>query len=224
MTLTNSCPRQFLDGPDDRLVRATNPHFFVASRRRALQSVVVVVALSALLSVARARAAEMPDFSSVSQAVQQSLGADENYEPGDLITQSQVKNALNDVARVGWEIPDSQAIVKMALADNSFMAKELSSSHGKKFMRRITKYPGAFSRLDQLSTISRGHQVVRELIRAKGGDDLIQYMATTKGGEKLGHMIAGAQHGVDLNKPTGRIYTAEDLIALLKRIYTKPSP
>jgi hypothetical protein len=30
-------------------------------------------------------------------------------------------------------------------------------------------------------------------------------------------MLAGAQQGVDLNKPTGRIYTANDLVAALHR-------
>jgi hypothetical protein len=30
--------------------------------------------------------------------------------------------------------------------------------------------------------------------------------------------LAGARQGVDLNKPTGRIYTAADLISVLKRV------
>jgi hypothetical protein len=51
---------------------------------------------------------------------------------------------------------------------------------------------------------------------------MIQYLATTKGGKNMGGMMAQARGGVDLNKPTGRIYTAEDLVAALKTAMAKP--
>jgi hypothetical protein len=34
--------------------------------------------------------------------------------------------------------------------------------------------------------------------------------------------MAGVERGADLNKPTGRIYTAEELIAELERSEVKP--
>jgi hypothetical protein len=88
-------------------------------------------------------------------------------------------------------------------------------------MRKIADQPGAYSRIDRLSTIPRGQQTVRDLVRMKDGDKMIDYMATTKGGRNMGSMMAGARGGVDLNKATGRIYTADDLIAAIKSAIAK---
>ena len=85
-------------------------------------------------------------------------------------------------------------------------------------MRKVGRHPGAFSRLDRLSTISRGQTFVRDLIRSADGDKFIEYLTTTRGGRNLGSSLAGAQHGTDLNQPTGRIYTAEDLMAVLDQL------
>jgi hypothetical protein len=32
-------------------------------------------------------------------------------------------------------------------------------------------------------------------------------------------MMADTPNGTDLNKPTGRIYTADDLLAILQKVY-----
>jgi hypothetical protein len=113
-------------------------------------------------------------------------------------------------------------IVNKGLADDSFLIRELSSTTGKKFMRKINRHGGAYSRLDRLSSISGGQKVVRDLIRQPGGDELLTYMTTTKGGHKLGRQMTGVQRGADLNKPTARIYTAEELIAELEKIAMAP--
>ena len=62
----------------------------------------------------------------------------------------------------------------------------------------------------------QGQSIVRDLVRQKDGDKMIEYLATTKGGKNMSGMMAQARGGVDLNKPTGRIYTADDLVAALK--------
>jgi hypothetical protein len=36
-------------------------------------------------------------------------------------------------------------------------------------------------------------------------------------------MLGDAQQGVDLNKPSGRIYTGDDLTAELQRVLTAPA-
>ena len=59
-------------------------------------------------------------------------------------------------------------------------------------------------------------------MRTKDGDKMIEYLATTKGGKNMSSMMAQARGGVDLNKPTGRIYTADDLVAVLTDAITKP--
>lgn len=86
-------------------------------------------------------------------------------------------------------------------------------------MRRVARHPGTYSRLERLSTISGGETLIRDLIRQKDGDKLIEYMATTPGGHNMGRMAASTKQGVDLNKATGHIYTAGDLVAELEKAY-----
>jgi hypothetical protein len=175
--------------------------------------------------VAMAVAAEpTPKFADVAQAVAGHFQAQAGYQPGDLLSQPQVAAALEVAVAAGWNVPDRDKIVSRALADDSFLVRELSTPAGRKFMRKIARQPGAYSRLDRLSTISRGESVVRDLIKQKDGDKMIEYLATTRGGQNLGRMMAGAKRGVDLNKPTGRIYTADDLLAALKKLYNGSKP
>ena len=107
------------------------------------------------------------------------------------------------------------------MPDNSFLVGELATPDGKEFMRKISQSPGTYSRLDRLSQLSQGQQFVTQLVGDEGGDDLITYLATTNGGHNLGQMMAGTPNGTDLNLPTGRIYTADDLLGVLKKAYAK---
>jgi hypothetical protein len=161
------------------------------------------------------------DINGVIHTLKQHFGSLPDYQTGDLITQSQIAEALEKLQDAGWKIPDAERIVKLAVADESFLAKELSTPAGRTFMRKIARHPGAYSQVDRLSSISRGQRILRDLVRQRGGDEFVEYLTTTKGGRKLGDMLAGAQHGVDLNKPTGRIYTANDLVAALHREFKK---
>jgi hypothetical protein len=172
-----------------------------------------------------ARSAKEPSFDVITKALADYFASLSDFRPCDIVSQSQVGAALAHVTNVtGWDVPDRKAVVQRALADNSFVVAQLSTSSGRPFMRSIAKYPGSYSRLDRLSTISSGQQFIKEIMAKKGGSDMIEYMATTRGGHKLGAMMAGAQQGVDLNKPTGRIYTADDLLVELKRVYATTKP
>jgi hypothetical protein len=178
--------------------------------------------VAALLVVSRATAADpppRPEFARVSQAVTDYFQSQPDQQPRDLLSQRQVRAALAQVAAAGWQVPGQDKLVARALADNSFVVRELSTPEGRKFMRKLAQHPGTYSRLDRLSTLGNGQDTIRSLIGQKQGDDLIIYLATTSGGKNLGKMMAGTQGGVDLNKPTDRIYTAEDLLSALKQIY-----
>ena len=151
-------------------------------------------------------------------AVDEHFASLPDYQPGDLVTRSQVAEALAKVADTGADVPHAEQILAASVPDNSFLARELSTPAGRKFMRKVARHPGAFSRLDRLSSIARGQTVVRDLIRSSDGDKFIEYLATTRGGRKLGSTLAGARKGTDLNEPTGRIYTADDLLAALEQM------
>jgi hypothetical protein len=166
----------------------------------------------------RAPAAHRPDAMSV---IETCLAKTPDYQPGDLITRSQIEKVLAKLRASGFKVNEAEEIAKLGLADDSFLARELSTAEGRQFMRKLAQHPGTFSHLDRLSTIPRGQSLVRDMIRQKDGDKLVEYLATTKGGKNMGSMMAQARGGVDLNKPTGRIYTVEDLIAALRATSTK---
>jgi hypothetical protein len=164
---------------------------------------------------------ERPNFDQVANAARTYFQSLRDYRDGDLLAQGMIADVLDAIADVGWEVPDREKFEQRALADDSFLVRELSTPAGRRFARNIAGKPGSYERLDRLSTVSRGEQLVRDLIQQKGGDVLIEYLATTKGGRNLGHSMANTPNGIDLNKPTGRIYTAGDLMKALQTAYQK---
>jgi hypothetical protein len=168
---------------------------------------------------AAAQQPPLDDFDVVLEAVKKSFDARPGYAHGDLITRSQIADVLAEVAAAGVEIKGSARIVEKGLPDNAFLARELASPAGRRFMRKVARREGSYARLDRLSDTPRGKQLVSDLIRRPGGEKLIDYLGTTRGGRNMGAMLAARREGVDPNKPTGRIYTAHDLIAELERQY-----
>lgn len=162
-----------------------------------------------------------PPFDKVIRALTNFFESIPDFQRADLLNQDQVTKALAAVADVGWEPADSSEIIDRALPANSFLVGELATPDGKRFMRKIAKNPGTYSRLDRLSRLNQGQQVVSQLIGDVGGDVMITYLATTNSGHNMGKMLAATPGGTDLNLPTGRIYTADDLLAALKKSYAK---
>jgi hypothetical protein len=151
----------------------------------------------------------------VAKVVDQFFALQPGYQEGDLVTRTQIEKVVARLASAGVKISDPANIVKLGLADDSFLVRELSTPNGKRFMRKIAPLAGGYSHLDRLSTIPRGQSLIRDLVRQKDGDKMIEYLTTTKGGKNMGDMMTQVRGGVDLNKPTGRIYTADDLVAAL---------
>lgn len=195
------------DAATDHLVRARISIFFAVWAT-------IFVGQSAL-------AASPPSFERVVLGLTAHFRSLPDFQRHDLLSQSQVAAALDAVAAAGWEVPNAKKIIEMALPDNSFLVGELATQDGKKFMRKISKNPGTYSRLDRLSRLSQGQQVVSQLVGDAGGDVFITYLATTNGGRNVGEMMAGTPDGSDLNLPTGRIYTADDLLGVLQKVYKK---
>jgi hypothetical protein len=162
------------------------------------------------------------DDRAIAKVVDEYFASQPDFQKGDLITRSQVEKVVAKLASDGVKISDPASVVKLALGDDSFLVREFSTPNGKRFVRKIASSSGGYSHLDRLSTIPRGQTIVRDLMRTKDGDKMIEYLATTKGGKNMGGMMAQARGGVDLNKPTGRIYTAEDLVTALKDAMAKP--
>jgi hypothetical protein len=165
------------------------------------------------------KAKPIPPFAEVSQVVQRHFGTKPDYRSGDLITRDDVEPLLNRIMRMGLPLSDAKRILEGVPAKDGFLAQQLATPGGRKFMRRISGYPNAYDRLDRLSRLPRGQKIVRELIKGPGGEKMIEYMTTARGGKELGRMLSDGPNGADFNSPTGRIYTADLLLASLKQCH-----
>ncbi len=167
-------------------------------------------------------AESMPAFAVVNNAWQRHFAVTDEFKKGDLITRDQVKPLLAEIESLGWNIADRQDILSRALSAKEFLVTELrGSKKGLAFMRAVSGLPHAYDRLDHLVRIPRGKQTVHDLIHKVGGAELIQYLTTTEGGKSLGKMLAETPNGRDFNKPTGRIYTADQLLDQLEASYKR---
>lgn len=206
-----------------RLTKQPPWSFLDATTARAVRATVLIFCIVAVFfcSSAQADATSPPPFEKVVAALTAYFESQPDFQRRDLLNQGHVEAALEAVATAGWEVPNTKKIVQLALPENSFLVGELATPDGKKFMRKISQNPGTYSRLDRLSQLNHGQQIVSQLLGDVGGDTFITYLATTNSGHNVGQMMAGTPNGTDLNLPTGRIYTADDLLAVLKRAYAK---
>ncbi|MEN6450389.1 MAG: hypothetical protein ABFC96_07860 [Thermoguttaceae bacterium] len=159
----------------------------------------------------------VPEFSVVRQTVLRHFQAQRDYRPGDLITREAAGPLLAKLKKLGLPLPDEKQLLADIPAENSFLATQLRTPDGRRFMRQIAEYPDAYDRLDRIARLPHGEQTVRDLIRGPDGYKMLQYMTTTPGGRTMGDMLSNAPGAGDFNAATGRVYTADDLLSRLEK-------
>jgi len=196
-----------------------------------LMIVLVLTALSTAPSVVGADgpdagsklAGKLPPFSAVKSTVERSLSTDRSYRTGDLLSQRQVAALLGEIKKSGWDVEQARKLLARVPADNEFMVRALRSSEGTVFMRKVSAMPGGYDRVDRLSRIPNGQQTLQKLINGPDGHRLIGYLTEARGGKEMGTMLGRTPQGVDFNEPTGRIYTATQLLAELESLHEAAS-
>ncbi|MBU4272528.1 MAG: hypothetical protein KKE86_05480 [Planctomycetes bacterium] len=177
-----------------------------------------IVAAAAGSTEGRAEGKPIPPFfAEIRQTVLGYFKDQPNYRPGDLITRKKVEPLLVRLQEMGLPLPEKKEILDAVPVEGEFLAGQLSTPAGWKFMRQISRYPDAYDRLDRLSRLPRGRQTVRDLIRGPDGYKMIEYMTTAAGGKELGKMLSNSPNGKKFNAPTGRVYTAEILLERLEQ-------
>jgi hypothetical protein len=161
----------------------------------------------------------MPTWDQVDEIVKKTLSDHYGYQPGDIISQSDVEKVIVKLAALGWKPADADKLIKATHADNDFIVSRLRNPAGWNFMRHIATYPDGYDRVDRLLHMPRGEMMVADLITNPGGYKLFQYMTTSQGGIEMGRMLENIPSGHDFNDPTGRIYTAEKLLGRLHKSY-----
>jgi hypothetical protein len=200
-------------------------HCYTLSQIR--QSVTI---LAALLLVAMSRSNEgaptkhgqgkLPSPAAVKTIVEKTLRQNRDYRAGDLLSQKRVAPVLVQLKSAGWDVPESGELIARVPADNDFLVRALSTNKGVAFMRAVTTMSGGYDRVDRLSQIPNGQPLVIRLINGPDGHKLIGYLTESRGGEELGAMLGRTAQGADFNRPTGRIYTEQQLLGELLKLRT----
>jgi hypothetical protein len=164
-------------------------------------------------------AGKLPPFSVVRTTVERTLSTNPDYRAGDLVSQRQVITVLAELKKAGWEVEQGRKLLARVPADGEFLVRALRAPQGVAFMRKMSVLPGGYDRVDRLSRLPNGQQTVQKLIEGPDGHKLIGYLAEARGGREMGTMLGHTAQGADFNEPTGRIYTAKQLLTELEKLH-----
>jgi hypothetical protein len=176
---------------------------------------------SATTEVRAAAPTKNEKLEAIRLAVGGSFARESGYQPGDFITRKQVERALDQVekrAPGALKREDRDRLVKSTIDDRSFLAEQLRSPQSKPFMRKVAALPGGFDLLDRMGQMSQGRSTVSRLAAGPDGYKLLEYMLKSKGGSELERMLAKDPGNAEFGKPTGKIYTAEQLIGAIEKV------
>jgi len=166
---------------------------------------------------------ELPDFSKVEAIVHRHFVALPGYEKGDLISRSQVEPVFPAIARLGWKVADKKTILRSVLPDRNYLVEEFRTPKGRSFMRKVSGAPLAYDQLDLISQLEGGKLMIQDFLRFPNSE----LTFTENGPLDLGRLVrlqpqinrARGPTEKDFDRPTGRIYTVEALVARLKKSY-----
>lgn len=164
---------------------------------------------------------KLPTLGEVTKIIQGQFAGLKYYQTGDLITRNQVRPVFKQLQKAGWDVKEQKEILNRVHADNDFLATQLRTPKGIKFMRKISRLPEGYDRLDHILVMPYGKRRIKEFINSPGGNLMIEYMTTTKGGKNLGKYLSQTKTGKGFNAPTRRIYTEAQLVQVLQKAYVK---
>lgn len=166
-------------------------------------------------------------FAAVERVIASEVSGWAGHRTGDLISKKDVNAILSALARNGWKVAESEDILKQTLPDNHVVVQTLRTPAGRVFMRKVANYRLIYDRLDRVSQVYGGRRLVRDLVRLPDAERYAQ-MKPPRGVPDLRDLLPKTRSGrpeavKDYDKPTGRIYTVEQLTQRLRECYEKAS-
>ena len=168
-------------------------------------------------------AKDRPSWQQVTQIVNSTLGERKGYQAGDLITRSDAQRVFRSLANANWRPTDQKQILSDTLSDGDVLVRILSSQRGVVFMRKVGSDKLAFDRMDRVSRAPGGQRMLTDIARLPDGEKLAK-MRRPHGVPGFLELLPKDSSGKtrtikDYRKPTGRVYTGEQLLARLKMSY-----
>ena len=163
----------------------------------------------------------LPDFDKVKNLVQWHFESRRDRSPGDILSRSNVEPILKQLLLIGWFIRDRKSILNRVPRDDAYLVRLLRTTAGKKFMHNVREYPMVYDRMDRLIGLAQGREVLQEMIRMPDGHKLMLKLTQKNDNDKTDPLLARVRVGPRFNKPTGRIYTVDYLLAALKKSHER---
>ncbi len=163
----------------------------------------------------------LPDVDVVKNLTRLHLAAIPGYQPGDIISRSQVESLLKAIHIAGWRVGANHGILKSTLADTEYLVRQLRTPAGVKLTRAVATSPLAYDRLHRMSGTTRGRQLLIAIVKGRGMEPLIHYLTTPEGNQELAKELSSSLPGDTFSQPTGRIYTEAHLVERLEVAHEK---
>ncbi|MGE3776168.1 MAG: hypothetical protein AB7F89_03205 [Pirellulaceae bacterium] len=167
----------------------------------------------------------LPTFDTIASHVQQYFARVRDHRDFDLISRSQVAELLGQLQKLGWQPPDGPQLLERVLADQHVLVRTLRSPAGRTFLAKVASRDLIYDRLDRVSTVSGGARLIQDLVKLPDGE---RYAKPRSGGgvpdllDLLPKHASGKTRKIaDYDKPTGHLYTVEDLLEALRQSYDK---
>jgi hypothetical protein len=161
------------------------------------------------------------DWPAVQQIVQHSLASRQGYRPGDLVSRGDAEQALERLKTAGWDVPEKSKLVSLCLDNGHFLVRELRTPAGLAYSRAVARQSLPFDRLDRLSQEPGGQKLIHSIVNLPDGVKLMSPKPTPGFGD-LTELLPKQANGrtpkvKDFDRPTGKLYTGQQLLAELKR-------
>lgn len=188
-------------------------------------TLIVVSSLGAVVTAANRD--KFPKWSEVERLAQSGIARRNDYRPRDIISKGDVAPIFSSLAKHGWKVKDAKAIMGKMLEDSHFLVKVLREGDGRGFMRKVSRDPAVYDRLDRVAAHDGGKPLIRSLIKLPDGEKYTK-AKPGPGSPTMSDLLLINERGSaqrrrlkDYDKPTGRIYTADQFVARLKKSYSQ---
>ncbi len=156
-----------------------------------------------------------PAWSRVKECVETHLVSLGLVEGNALVTRGDIMPVLKQLELQGWHGLTGSELVERLMDDGEFLARELRSSPGRAFLKRLGDDRLIYDRLDRVARMPGGQALIHDLIRLPDGHRYAK-RNPPRGVPSLTELLPKGASGKtprvpDLDKPTGRIYTVEQL-------------
>ncbi|MEX0586284.1 MAG: hypothetical protein WD176_06555 [Pirellulales bacterium] len=164
---------------------------------------------------------ELPTFSQIQRHVRAHLQSTKGYQPGDLLTKTQVQPVFAALATLGWKVAEVDEILELVCDDQDALVRHLRSPQGAKLMRAAGKDTAVYNRLHRLTMTDGGPAHLRDMLKLPNGVEVAKALTNDPRGKDIARRLSRSPKAPDFDKPTGLIYTEAQLIDRLRTSYTK---